>query len=213
MVQTGARMQAHVAYVVDFVEKRSRLTTLFRWLLAIPHFLVLTLYGIGAVVAIVIAWFALVFTGRWPTGLYDFVAGFARWLARVQAYTNLLVDPYPPFDGNEHPEYPARLVIPPRQPSYSRAKVALRLVLLIPVYVINYVLGAVAGILALVSWLVILVRGSQIEGVHGALRFCLSYGVRAVAYAALLTDEWPPISDEPAAPGAPFGAPEHPGAA
>src|SRR5438105_2540609 len=153
MVQTGARMEAasappRVVYEVDFVEQRSRLTTLVRWLLAIPHYLVLFLYGIGAFVAVVIAWFALVFTGRWPASLYDFVAGLVRWQARVQGYTYLLVDPYPPFDGAEHPEYPVRLLIPGRQAQYSRAKAGLRVFLLIPVYIINYVLGAVAGVLA-----------------------------------------------------------------
>jgi Domain of unknown function (DUF4389) len=204
-------MQERVAYVVDFTERRNRLTTLVRLLLAIPQYVVLFFYGVAAFVAVVVAWFALVLTGRWPAGLYDFVAGFARWSARVQAYAYLLVDAYPPFDGGEHPEYAARLVLAPRQPLYSRLKALFRIVLYVPVYIINYVLGAVAVVLGVVSWLVILFTGQQREGLHGALRFCVSYGVRAGVYAFLLTEDWPAISDEPAAPPTPFEAPEHPG--
>jgi len=210
MVQTGARM---TSYVVDFTESRNRLTTLVRLLLAVPHYVVLFFYGVAAFVAVVVAWFALVFTGRWPAGLYDFVGGFARWSARLQAYAYLLVDPYPPFDGGEHPEYPARLVLAPRQARYSRLKALFRIVLYIPVYIINYVLSAVAVVLGVVSWLVILFTGRQPAGLHGALRFCVSYGVRAGVYAFLLSEDWPAISEEPAEPGAPFEAPEHPGPA
>src|SRR5206468_9921684 len=116
-----------VTFEVDYVEPRSRLTTLLRLLLAIPHFIVLSLYGIGAFVAVVIAWFALLFTGRWPQGLYDFSAGFLRYYTRVSGYTWLLVDPYPPFSGGEEPSYPVRLNIGPPLHEYNRLKVLLRI--------------------------------------------------------------------------------------
>jgi hypothetical protein len=69
-----------------------------KWLLAIPHFVVLFFLSIGAVFAIVVAWFAILFTGRYPRGLFDYVVGVARWGLRVQAYAFLLLtDRYPPF--------------------------------------------------------------------------------------------------------------------
>ena len=71
---------------------------LVKWLLAIPHFLILIVLSIAAFFAIVIAWFAILFTGRYPRGLFDFVVGVGRWWLRVEAYAFLLVtDHYPPF--------------------------------------------------------------------------------------------------------------------
>jgi hypothetical protein len=71
---------------------------LVKWLLAIPHYIVLFFLSIGAFVAVVIAWFAILFTGRYPRGLFDFVVGTQRWFVRVAAYAFLLTtDRYPPF--------------------------------------------------------------------------------------------------------------------
>jgi hypothetical protein len=76
----------------------NRFLPLVKWLLAIPHYIVLAVLVIGAIFAILIAWFAVLFTGRYPRGLFDYVVGVARWGLRVQAYTLLLVtDRYPPF--------------------------------------------------------------------------------------------------------------------
>src|SRR5947207_11510868 len=71
---------------------------LVKWLLAIPHFIVLFFLAIGAIVAVIIAWFAILFTGRYPRGLFDFVVGVIRWSNRVTGYAVVLVtDEYPPF--------------------------------------------------------------------------------------------------------------------
>jgi hypothetical protein len=71
---------------------------LVKWLLAIPHYIVLVFLAIAAVVSVVIAWFAILFTGRYPRGLFNFVVGVMRWGARVEGYAFLLVtDRYPPF--------------------------------------------------------------------------------------------------------------------
>jgi hypothetical protein len=69
-----------------------------KWLLAIPHYVVLVFLWVGAAVAIVIAWFAILITGRYPRPLFDYVVGVGRWTLRVNAYAWLLVtDRYPPF--------------------------------------------------------------------------------------------------------------------
>jgi Domain of unknown function (DUF4389) len=71
---------------------------LFKWLLAIPHYVVLAFLAIGAFFAVIIAWFAILFTGKYPKGLFDYVVGVGRWSLRVAAYASLLVtDRYPPF--------------------------------------------------------------------------------------------------------------------
>ena len=76
----------------------NRWLPLVKWFLAIPHYLVLAVLAVVAVLIVVIAWFAILFTARYPRGLFDFVVGVGRWALRVQAYAFLLVtDRYPPF--------------------------------------------------------------------------------------------------------------------
>jgi mannose/fructose/N-acetylgalactosamine-specific phosphotransferase system component IIC len=82
----------------DVEQDLNRFLPLVKWLLAIPHYIVLAFLAIGAILAIFIAWFAVLFTGRYPRGLFDYVVGVARWALRIQAYAILLVtDRYPPF--------------------------------------------------------------------------------------------------------------------
>jgi len=76
----------------------NRWMPLVKWLLAIPHYIVLAVLALGAIVAVFIAWFAILITGRYPRPLFDYVVGVGRWALRVQAYTSLLItDRYPPF--------------------------------------------------------------------------------------------------------------------
>jgi hypothetical protein len=83
----------------DVEQDLNRFLPLVKWLLAIPHYVVLVVLVVGAIIAIVIAWFAILFTGRYPRGLFDYVVGVGRWGLRVQAYATLLVtDRYPPFN-------------------------------------------------------------------------------------------------------------------
>ena len=82
----------------DVERDLNRWMPLVKWLLAIPHFVVLVILAIGAIFAIFVAWFAILFTGRYPRGLFDYVVGVFRWGLRVEAYALLLVtDRSPPF--------------------------------------------------------------------------------------------------------------------
>ncbi len=82
----------------DVERDLNRWLPLVKWFLAIPHYIVLFFLAVGAVVSVIIAWFAILFTGRYPRALFDYVVGVARWGLRVQAYAFLLVtDRYPPF--------------------------------------------------------------------------------------------------------------------
>jgi len=85
---------------LDYPDARqlNRWLPLVKWFLAIPHYVVLFFLGIGALVAVIVAWFAIIFTGRYPENLFRFVVGVIRWSNRVTAYAFLLVtDEYPPF--------------------------------------------------------------------------------------------------------------------
>jgi len=82
----------------DVPKELNRWLPLVKWLLAIPHYIVLCFLGVAAVACVIVAWFAILFTGRYPRGLFDFVVGVTRWGLRVSAYAFLLTtDQYPPF--------------------------------------------------------------------------------------------------------------------
>ena len=132
MTESPVTVRAHLD------EPLSRWLWLVKWLLAIPHFIILIFLWIGFVVVTVIAFFAILFTARYPRGLFDFNVGVMRWTWRVGYYTYdaLGTDRYPPFSLADDPDYPARLDV--RYPqSLSRGLVLVKWWLLaIPHYVI-----------------------------------------------------------------------------
>ena len=198
-----------VTYQADYQgEGRNRLTTFFRGLVALPWFFVAALYGFAATFAIFFAWFALVFTGRYPGGLYNFVAGYVRMASRVNAFYYLATDEWPPFNGEENPAYPVRIGIPAPQPEYSRLKAAFRLIVGIPVLVLAWVQGLIVSVVAIISWFAILFTGKMSDGLFNPLRSGLAYHARATAYFALLTEDYPPFSLEES--GAAASTPEPP---
>jgi hypothetical protein len=185
-----------VTFKADYVEKRSRLTTFFRLILAIPHFIVVLFYFLAAEIVVIIAWFALLFTGRYPQGMYDFVAGALRYQTRVYGYASLLSDEYPPFSGDPATPYPVDLNIAPPKAEYSRLKVLFRLILAIPVLIIQYAMQIVAQVGAFIAWFAIVILGRQPKGLQDMIALGLSYQQRATAYFALLTEDWPPFTDD-----------------
>jgi hypothetical protein len=128
--------------------------------------------------------------------MYDFVAGFLRYSTAVNGYTYLLTDAYPPF-GPDVDAYPVRLNIAPPKEEYSRLKVLFRVILAIPPYLITYAMQIVAQIGALLAWFAIVVLGRQPKGLQDMIVLGLSYQQRAYAYMGLITEDWPPFTDEP----------------
>jgi hypothetical protein len=185
-----------VTFKADYVEKRSRLTTFFRLLLAIPHIIFLYFYGLAAGVLVIVAWFALLFTGRYPQGMYDFVGGSLRYSTRVYGYLWLLTDEYPPFSGSAATPYPVDLNISAPKSEYSRLKVLFRLILAIPVLIIHYAMQIVAQLGAVIAWFAIVALGRQPKGLQDMIALGTSYQQRAYAYLALVTEDWPPFTDE-----------------
>jgi hypothetical protein len=182
-------------FEAEYVEKRSRLTTFFRAILAIPHFIVLYLWGLVAGIAVIVAWFALLITGRYPQGLYDFVAGFLRYATAVYGYVALLTDEYPPF-GTDTDNYPVRMRTGPPLPEYSRLKVLFRIILAIPILIIAYAMSVVWEIGSFIAWFAIVILGKQPKGLQDMIVLGLSYYQRACAYLYLLTEDWPPFLDQ-----------------
>lgn len=197
---------------------RNRLTTFFRSIVVIPWAIVAGLYGFVASIAVVIAWFALVFTGRYPEGIYNFVAGYVRMISRVNAFHFLATDEWPPFNGDENPDYPVHIGVPPPKPEYSRLKAGFRLIVGIPVILLSYVQALIAFVIAIIGWFAILFTGQLSDGLFNPLRSALAYQARAAAYFGLLTEDYPPFSLEEssatagAAPPPPPPPPPGPGA-
>ena len=95
---TDEEQAVHLTFPYPDAHQMNRWLPLVKWLLAVPHYIVLFFLAIGAVVVVIIAWFAILFTGRYPRSLFDFVVGVLRWGNRVTAYAFVLVtDHYPPF--------------------------------------------------------------------------------------------------------------------
>lgn len=95
-----------VHFSIEYPEKLSRgillLKTFLGWLyVLIPHGIALAIYGLAVFFVTIIAWFAILFTGKYPQGMFDFVVGYMRWNNRVNAYLMLMSDHYPPFSGKE----------------------------------------------------------------------------------------------------------------
>jgi hypothetical protein len=185
-----------VTFEADYVERRSRLTTFFRLILAIPVAIVLYVFGIVAWFGVVIAWFAIIITGRYPKGLYDFVADFTRFLARVTAYSVLLTDAYPPFNGSHDASYPVRMEFAGPLERYSRLKTLFRVILAIPIVILRYVVNLLLEIGAFASWIVIVITGKMPRGLFDVMVLANSYTARSDAYLFLLTETYPPFQDE-----------------
>jgi hypothetical protein len=96
---TDEHQSVHLDYrYPDVPAELNRFLPLVKWLLAIPHYIVLAFLNIGAIVAVIVAWFAILFTGTYPRAIFDYVEGVIRWHNRVTAYAFILItDRYPPF--------------------------------------------------------------------------------------------------------------------
>ena len=176
--------------------QRNRLTVFFRLLLAIPHFIVVLLWGIVAELALLVAWFAALFTGRVPDGLHSFIASWLRYSTRVTAYVFLLADPFPPFGSGG--SYPIDVRIDPAAPQ-SRLTVFFRLLLAIPALLLTYVFRAVNQIVALLGWFYALATGRMNEGMRNISAWLLRYETQTWGYVFLLTGRYPSLAGAPTA--------------
>jgi hypothetical protein len=207
-----------VSYRPAYVEQRSRLRVFFRWALAIPVLIAAAFWTLLGICTCLAAWFALVFTGKYPPALYDFNSNVLRANARFTGYLYLQTDQFPPFGLGEHPEYPIRVVIAPAQPSYNRVTVFFRLLLAIPMLIVSWALGQANNVVVVGCWFVIVVLGRLPRGMHSAVEFLYGFTVRTYGYAFfLLTDSYPTFTDDDPAqpqlqpgwgPPSPYGQPQ-----
>ena len=193
---------APVSLGVEYPEQLSRLHLLLKVFfgflyVGIPHGIILLVLSLVTTVLYVIAFFAILFTGRYPRGMFDFILGYLAWGTRVDAYTNLMTDRYPPFALTVD-DYPAAIGIEyPEQ--VSRITAALRFLfgfiyVGIPHGIALLVLGIVALVLLVVSAFAILFTGSYPRGLFDFIEGVMRWGLRVNAYLYLLDDHYPPFS-------------------
>jgi hypothetical protein len=185
-----------VTFEADYVEQRSRLTAFFRLLLAIPVLIWVAIYGIAAFFVWIAAWFAIVFTGRYPAGMYKFLADFITVEVSALSYQALLTEPYPPFTASAKPDYPVRMHFAGPLPKYSRAKTFFRGLLAIPIYIMRYAAQLVLNICAFAAWVMSVFTAGVPRGLFDPMVLASSYIARSDAYLFLLTETYPPFQDD-----------------
>lgn len=173
---------------IDAKERQSRLTVLVRFILAIPHFIVLWVLGIVTFFVAIIAWFAALFTGRLPEGLATWLTGYVAWRTRVSVYMYLLDDAYPPF-AFEAPGHSVRIEVRPGP--LNRLAVFFRFILVIPAAIIAGIVGAGWGVCAFVFWLIVLIMGRVPAPIFTSTAAVARYQMRESAYWLMLTSAYP----------------------
>lgn len=186
-----------IRYEADYKRQPDRLSTFFRIILVIPWAIVAIIYSIALTITALIAWLAVIILGRYPQGLYDFNAGMLRFFTRVNAFCYLQTDHYPPFGLGEAGDYPVRAVIAPRPERQSRLKALFRVILALPLIVVSYPISFLLQGAWVISWLTIVFRGYQPEGIHYILAFANAWNTRVGGYLLLLTDAYPPVGEDP----------------
>jgi Domain of unknown function (DUF4389) len=169
-------------------QSQSRVTVLFRGILAIPHFIALVVLGIAAQVVAFIGWWAALVTGELPAWAHEFLTGVTRWSTRVSAYSALLTDQYPPFSLADS-DYPVQLSAT-RTP-LNRLAVLFRLILAIPAAVLTVVASLGLGILSFFGWLITLFSGRMPAGLHEAFTALVRLHARYAGYVFMITPEYP----------------------
>jgi Domain of unknown function (DUF4389) len=185
----SAPAQHPIRLIVNDDLQRNRLTVFFRLILAIPHLLWLTLWGVIAVLAWIVNWFATLFIARSPDGLHNFLATYLRYLTHVRAYLLLVADPFPRFTGRQG-TYPIDLEIDPPE-TQSRLTVFFRIVLAIPALVVSNILSQLNQWLAIFSWFVALVMGRVPEGLRNFAALAIRIETQTWGYVMLLTGRYP----------------------
>ena len=185
-----------IRFEADYAEDRNRLTVFFRWIVAIPWFIWISLYGIVALLAAIGAWFAMMFTKRYPQSLYDFIAGYVKVSAQIGGWALLITDEWPPFLPDRD-DYPVRVECAPQQVEYRRSRTFFKYILAFPQQLILYGLGTVYFAAAFVTWWRIVFTGKQSATMHDGLRMSLAYTTRAGAFLLLMTEIHPRLLDLP----------------
>lgn len=179
-----------------------RWTWLYKWILAIPHLVVLAFLWLAFALLTIVAWFSIVFTGRYPRSIFDFNVGVMRWTWRVQFYAFALgTDRYPPFSLQPDDSYPAQLVVDyPERLSRGLVWVKSWLLAIPHLFIVGllmgggaHVAGGLTAILALIAGVVLATEQPYPPTIFDLVVGFHRWVWRVTCYTALMCDEYPPF--------------------
>jgi len=177
---------------VEYPEALNRWLVLVKWLLVIPHLLVLWALGLVASIIVFIAFFAILFTRKFPQGLFEFVANYFRWSLNVSVYYSLMRDEYPPFSWDAG-QYPVTLEVDYPQ-ELNRWLPLIKWLLIIPHFLVLLVLGIVVSVIWIIAFFVILFTKRYPRGLFDFVAGFFRWAYRVNVYYYLMRDEYPPFS-------------------
>jgi hypothetical protein len=177
---------------VTYPSELSRWLPFVKWLLAIPHYIALWFVAIGAFFVMIYAFFAVLFTGSYPRGAFDYMVGTLRWLYRVAAYLHLMTDAYPPFSMQDDPAYPLRVHV--EYPEHvERWRPLVQWLLIWPYLIVGGALYWLTGLLTIVAFFTVLFTKQIPRGVFELMMPGLRWSLRGNAYAYFTTRQYPPF--------------------
>lgn len=193
MIDTPTADAYPIRLEIPYPERLNRFLPLVKWLLAIPHLIILAIAQYVWYLTVPITILIILFTRGYPDWLFTFHSGMRRWNVNTYSYVFLLRDEYPPFSW-ETGQYPAKFEVD-RPRDLNRFLPLVKWILAIP----HFILVALAGIVAIVLWLmmifVILITGRYPKGVYDFVTGYLRWTERAYGYAIFMfTDKYPPFS-------------------
>jgi hypothetical protein len=183
-----------VRFDVEYPDRLSRWKIFVKWILAIPHFIIVYLLQLVANLMVLIAFFAILFTKKWPRGMFDFMVQIQRWSMNTLVYAlTLQRDEYPPFSGDAG-EYPVLLEIDYDE-NLSRWQIFLKWLFALPHLIVLVFLAIAAYVVVFIAFFAILFTGKFPRGMFDFVTGVLRWSIRVNAYGYwLLTDRYPPFS-------------------
>jgi hypothetical protein len=178
---------------IAYTEPLSRFMPLIKWLLLIPHFFALIILYFAAYIGLIGAFFVVLFTGRYPRGLFGFFVGVMRWTMRVNAYGYLMTDKYPPFSLVEEPDSPVKLDVDYPEDGVARWRPLVAWLLAIPYLIAASVIGYIAQVLVFFAFFAILFTKRFPKGMFEIVEVSQRWLVRGYAYATFMTTRYPPF--------------------
>jgi hypothetical protein len=187
------------SYTFDPPEKVANWRPLVNWILAIPHFIVLSALNHLSQVVSVLSWFAILFTGKLPPGFANLQAMNLRYSTRAFAFAAFLHEEYPPFTFDTTPADPGddprvRVDLAPELENRNRLTVAFRLILAIPQLIVLALLAIAAVVVIVIGLFAVLFTGRWPKGLRDFVTGAFRWSIRVEAYLALLTDQYPPFN-------------------